>query len=332
MRTGSVAKHGPGITRRGLVGAAGVLAFPRKARAATRLRLAHGLSPRHPVHAAMTNMASIVQERSKGEVTITIFSDGVLGEEPALLAQVRTGTLDMTKASSSVLTPLVPPFGLFDIPFLFRDRDHWARALGGSVGRTLLDSAARAGLQGLCFYDAGARSFYGTRPIGGPEDLAGLRIRVQPSPAMIRMVQLLGAQPVPLPWGQVYTAFKTGVIDAAENNITALTYGQHADIVRFFATSEHTMVPDVLLMSPRAWGALRPDQRELIRSAAQESALLQGELWRRAEEDSLAQAEALGVSFNPVDKGAFARRLAALKDEIKSHTDLSGLIDAVERT
>jgi tripartite ATP-independent transporter DctP family solute receptor len=322
------------ISRRRLIGAgvalASTLALPRGASGATRLRLAHGLPPSHPVHSAMTNLASLVQERSQGELTINVFADGVLGEEPALLDQVRTGTLDLTKVSATLLAPLAPEFQLFDIPFLFRDRHHGRRVLDGPLGQRLLDRTGPQ-MRGLCFYDAGARSFYGTKAIEVADDLAGLKVRVQPSPSTIRMIQLLKARPVPLPWGQVYTAFQAGLIDAAENNVTALTVGRHAEVVRHYAYSEHTIVPDVLLVSTRSWTALPPDHRELIRSAASESALLQTELWWMAEEASRAQAEALGVHFNAVDKRTFERQLAPFKDEARSRSELSELISTVDR-
>jgi tripartite ATP-independent transporter DctP family solute receptor len=306
------------------------LAVPRPARAATRLRLAHGLPRTHPVHRAMAHFADIVGERSGGELQVSLFADGVLGEEPTLLEQVRMGTLDMTKASASVLDGVSPLYRVFDIPFLFRDREHWRRVVDGPAGARILEARDMAGLTGLCFYDAGARSFYGRRPIRGPRDLAGLKVRVQPSSAMVRMVEALGAQAVPLPWGVVYTALQAGLIDAAENNLTALIFGRHAEVIRHYAFTEHTFVPDVLLIGARTWSGLRRDQRELLQAAAAESAQLQAALWSNAEEESRAGAERLGVAFERPGKAPFVEALAPLKRSFMADPDLAGLVLQVE--
>ncbi|WP_210247684.1 TRAP transporter substrate-binding protein [Salinarimonas soli] len=308
--------------------AAGLLARP--ARAAVRLRLAHGLPRAHPVHRAMLHFADLVSERSGGEITVTLYADGVLGEEPTLLDQVRTGTLDMTKASASVLDVVSPLYRLFDIPFLLRDKEHWRKVVSGAPGERILQAPGPSGMTGLCFYDAGARSFYGRRPIARPEDLAGLKIRVQPSPTMVRMVQTLGAEAVPLPWGVVYTALQTGLIDGAENNLTALIYGRHAEVTRHYAYTEHTMVPDVLLIGARTWAALRPPLRDIVRAAAAESAMLQSALWANAEEASRAGAERLGVVFSYPDKAPFIARLSAMRREFMTDPTLAPLIAQVE--
>ncbi len=321
-------------SRRGLLAGGAALAgsvlLPRPARAAVRLRLAHGLPRTHPVHRAMMHFADLVSERSGGEVTISLFADGVLGEEPTLLDQVRIGTLDMTKASASVLEGVNPLYRLFDLPFLFRGKEHWRRALAGPVGARVLAAPGADGVMGLCFYDAGARSFYGRRPLSRPEDLAGLKIRVQPSPTMMRMVRTLGAEPVPLPWGVVYTALQTGLIDGAENNITALTFGRHAEVVRHYAFTEHTIVPDVLLVGARAWNALRPPLREILRAAAADSAMLQTALWENAEEASRTAAERLNVLFTHPDKAPFVERLADLRRDFMADPALAPLIAGVE--
>jgi tripartite ATP-independent transporter DctP family solute receptor len=323
-------------SRRGVLTGSAALAgsalLPRPARAAMRLRLAHGLPRAHPVHRAMMHFADLVAERSGGEVAISLFADGVLGEEPTLLDQVRVGTLDMTKASASVLEGVSPLYRLFDLPFLFRGKEHWRKVLAGPVGARVLAGPGADGVMGLCFYDAGARSFYGRRPVSQPEDLAGLKIRVQPSPTMMRMVQALGAEPVPLPWGVVYTALQTGLIDGAENNLTALTFGRHAEVIRHYAFTEHTIVPDVLLIGARAWGALRPPLREMLRAAAADSAMLQAALWDNAEEASRAGAEGLGVAFSHPDKAPFAERLAGMRGEFMEDATLGPLIREVDGT
>ncbi len=325
---------GSGPSRRALLRAAAGLGAaslaPRVARASTQLRLAHGLPRTHPVHRAMAHFADLVSARSGGEVEVTLFADGVLGEEPTLLEQVRTGTLDMTKASASVLSGVSPLYGLFDIPFLFRDKEHWRRMVSSGTGERVLAPRDAAGLAGLCFYDAGARSFYGRLPILHPNDLKGLKVRVQPSPTMVRMVRELEAEPVPLPWGVVFTALQTGLVDAAENNLTALHFGRHAEVIRAYSFTEHTIVPDVLLIGARAWSGLSPRLREIVRAAALDSAQLQMALWETEEESSRRGAERLGVAFARPDKAPFAERLVSLKRSYLEDPEIAGLVAQVD--
>jgi len=299
------------------------------ARAAVALRLGHALPSSHPVHQSMRNFAEIVAERTLGEVTITLFGDGLLGQEPDLIEQVRAGSLDFTKVSASVLDAVNPKYQAFNIPFLLRDRDHWRRVVTGAVGDGIL--AQEGGpLFGLTFYDAGARSFYGQRSVRRPEDLRGLKIRVQPSPSTVRMIELLGAQPMPLPWGLVYSALQTRLVDGAENNLTALTYGRHAEVIKYFSLTEHTMVPDVLLMGRRAWDRLSDQQRGIVRTAAVESALLQSFLWEEAENASRLEAERMGIVFENPDKAAFAAELAPIKREFAERAGLGPVIAQID--
>ncbi|HEX2554673.1 MAG TPA: TRAP transporter substrate-binding protein [Microvirga sp.] len=341
MTTGSAVPHrrskrGLSPTRRAalLGGAAVAAAFVSRspARAARVLRLGHALSAAHPVHQSMLNFAELVAHRTQDEVNIVVYADGHLGEEPNMIAQTMAGALDLTKASASVLDTVDPRYGIFNIPFLIRDKAHWRRIVTGPPGQAMLNSGAGT-VVGLTFYDAGARSFYAKRSIQRPEDLRGLKIRVQPSPSTVRMIELLDAEPRPMPWINVYSALETGLIDGAENNLSALSFGRHAEVVKYYSLTEHTMVPDVLLMSRRVWDTLPENHRSVLRQAAAESAVLQSTLWEDSEGESRRTAERLGVTFEVPDKEPFARKLAPMKDEFgRRDGALRDFIAAVERT
>jgi tripartite ATP-independent transporter DctP family solute receptor len=278
----------------------------------------------------MENFAELIVQRTQGEVMIRTYAEGLLGQEPDLIEQVKTGRLDLTKASASVLGGVNPAYQVFDIPFLLRDKEHWYKVINGSIGKDLLAHEAGSVLS-LTFYDAGARSFYSQLPIRQPEDLRGLKIRVQPSASTVRMIQLLDAEPRPLPWGLVYSALQVGLVDGAENNITALVYGRHAEVVKYFSFTEHTMVPDVLLMNRQAWERLSKSQQDTLRSAAAESSLLQSILWEQAESRSRFEAERMGITFVHPNKAAFVAKLAALKQELAERAGLAGLIAKIEQ-
>ena len=183
---------------------------------------------------------------------------------------------------------------------------------------------------GLTFYDAGARSFYGHQPIDRPDDLKGLRIRVQPSPTMVRMMRLFGAEPMPMQWDVVYTALRSRLIDGAENSLAALVFGPHGEVVRYYSFTEHTMVPDVFLVGAQTWSRLTPPQRDLFREAARQSFDTMEALWAKTEGDWRRAGEGMGVIFNRPDKRPFMDRVAPLKaDAAQPIADLVRRVESV---
>ena len=315
-------------SRRELLLAGAVLvAAPAVLRAQpVRLRIGHGLPVTHPVHPSMQHFADIVRDRTGGAITIGIFPDGQIGQEVNLVAQAQAGKLDFVKASASVLERIASAYRVFSLPFIFRDRDHWARVTSNEVGASILASTASIGLVGLTYYDAGARSFYGRKPIDHPDDLKGLKIRIQPSPTMSRLMRLFGAQGIEMSWDQVYTALRLGLVDGAENNVSALVVGKHGEVVTHYSKNEHTMVPDVFVMSAQSWQALTPAQQTIMREAAAASYARMNELWSKFEADARKAAEAMGVKFTEPDKKAFAERAAALSADFANDRPVSDLM------
>ncbi len=188
---------------------------------ATRvLKLAHGLDVSHPVHLAMVHMADRLAETSGGQMRVEIHPSGQLGEERELIEMLQIGSIAMTKVSASPLESFVPEMAVFSIPYVFRNNAHLWRVLDGEIGRALLLAGERYYLRGLCYYDAGPRNFYTTgTAVRSPEDLSGLKIRVQQSITSTRMVRALGGSATPIDWGELYSALQQGVVDGAENNL-----------------------------------------------------------------------------------------------------------------
>lgn len=279
-----------------------------------RLRLAHGLPVSHPVHPSMQRFADIVRDRSNGEIDITLFADGQLGQEADLLSQVQAGKLDFLKVSASLLERYHPAYRVLNLPFTFRDKTHWLSVTTNDVGRDILDSTKAAGIVGLTYYDAGARSFYGQKPINHPDDLKGMKIRIQPSETMTRLMQLFGAQGVELAWSNIYVALKSGVVDGAENSVAALIVGRHAEVVSHYSFDEHTMIPDVLLVGAGRLESMTAPQRDIIRAAARASYDYMNTLWTAFEAQSRLEIEQHGVRFVEPDKGPFIAKAAPLAD------------------
>jgi len=273
----------------------------------------------------MQYFADIVRDRTSGSIEIDIFPDGQIGQEANLLAQVQAGKLDFAKVSASVLERIAPDFRVLSLPFLFRGHDHWTRVTTNAVGESILGSTASIGLVGLTYYDAGARSFYGRKAIDHPDDLKGMKIRIQQSPMMSQLMRLFGAEGLEMAWDQVYTALKLGIVDGAENNVSALVVGRHGEVVSFYSTNEHTMVPDVFLIGMQRWQTLSSAQQLIMREAARASYVRMNKLWSTFQDESRKAAEVMGVTFTQPDKTAFAERAKALMADLAGDRTLNDL-------
>lgn len=319
--------------RRLLLAGAGLLCAPAILRAEPiRWRLAHALPRSHPIQPTLDYFSALVHERSRGAIVIDIFGDGELGQEQQLVEQVRQGRLEIVKASASVVERIGRAYSVFNLPFLLRDRRHWLDVTTGAVGRRILASTADAGALGLTFFDAGSRSFYGQRRFDRPEDLKGLRIRVQPSPTMTRFLKLLEAEPVQLAWDLTYSALSTGLVDGAENSVVALVVGRHGEVVRFYCADEHTMVPDVLLVSTERWQALSPDHRRILEEAAALAFARMNELWTAFSAEARRKVEAMGVTFTTPDKAAFVARTRAMVADLRDDALVAELVTQIEQS
>jgi tripartite ATP-independent transporter DctP family solute receptor len=293
----------------------------------TVLKLAHGLDPSHPVHKAMEFMARRVEESSAGRMRIDIYPSEQLGSERECLELLQIGSLDMTKVSCSVLEGFVPSMSVLSLPFIFRDEDHRFKILEGEIGKKLLLDGVKYWLRGLCYYDAGTRSFYTKdRPILIPDDLTGLKIRTQESQTSIKMVQALGGSPTPIAWGELYSALQQGVVDGAENNPPSFHLSRHYEVCKFYSLDEHTGVPDVLLISTKSWQDLSEEDKAVLQTAAGDSARVQKKLWKEATQEALEQVRKAGVEIFEPDKSAFAEKIQSLYLELENHPEIFTLI------
>lgn len=283
------------------------------AQRATVLRLGHGLNTEHPVHHGMLVFADEVQRLSGGTLRVDIYADAKLGSERELLELVQIGSLAMTKVSAGQLEAFSPQFALFSLPYLFDDRAHFWRFAHSPAGKRLLDASLPYRLQGLTFYDAGGRSFYFGRGVritlDHPDDLRGLSLRVMPSRTAIAMVEALGAKPVPIPFGELYSALDTGTVDGAENNPPSLYSSRQYEVASSYSLNEHAFLPDVLVIGTETWTRLDARQRGWLTQAAQISARAQRRLWEASEAASLKAMRVAGLRIvTDVDRAAFRAR------------------------
>lgn len=293
------------------------------------LKLSHGLDPAHPVHQAMVYMGERLAEKSDGTMQIDIYPSQQLGTEREAVELVQIGSLAMAKTSVSVMENFAPLYQVLGLPFIFRDEAHRFAVFEGPIGEEILRSSASIRLLGLCFYDAGTRSFYTVdRPVRTPEDLEGMKIRVQESQTSMRMVSELGGSPTPISFGELYTALQQGVVDGAENNPPSFYTSRHYEVAQYYTLTEHTGVPDVLLIGTPVWNELTPQQQQWVQEAADESAEYQKVLWKEASEEALQAVQEAGVEVIRPDKGPFREKVA---DVLGSYRNQPALYDLIQR-
>ena len=282
------------------------------------LTLAHGLSESDTVHIAMMEFAQKVEERTNGRIQVKIFPNGQLGSETENMEQLMAGVIAMTKVSAPGLATYNEAYHTFGLPYLFDDTEDFYHKMDSQQMRDFFLSTADDGFVTLTYYTSGARSFYTKdRAIRTPEDLHGLKIRVQDMQSQTDMLEALGGIPVAMSYGDVYTSLQTGIIDGTENNETALTTGKHGEICKVFSKDEHAMIPDVMVMSAQIWNNISPEDQQIILEAAYESTDSHKIAWDAAIQEAVQEAQdTMGVTFvEDVDKEAFREATAGLVDE-----------------
>jgi tripartite ATP-independent transporter DctP family solute receptor len=301
------------------------------AASATTLKLSHNGDNKSPIHKAMEFLSDSVSKKTDGEVRIRIYPNGQLGTQRESMELLQNGALDMVKSNASEMESFDPAYGAFNIPYIFHDREHYYRALKSKdVGEKILNSSEKYGFVGITYYDGGARSFYANKPIKTPADLKGLKIRVQPSPTAIKMTELMGASPTPLAFGELYTALQQGVVDGAENNINSVTTYRHGEVAKFYSLDEHTMIPDVLVISTESWKNLTPEQQTALKDAGRDSMEFMKEIWAENVNEEMQKAQSMGVEIVKVSKDAFIDAVKPMHDEALQQPELSEYVKAID--
>jgi tripartite ATP-independent transporter DctP family solute receptor len=305
---------------------ANIAAEPRDFRAADTQ------SSDHPTARALVHMSELVSDRTQGRYRMIVYPGGVLGEQKATFEQTRTGGIDINRTNMAPLASFVGKANIFGLPFLFRSADHLHRILDGAVGDDVLQSLEPHGFVGLAFFEAGARSVYTVRrPVRTINDIKGLRIRLQQSDLMVEMFATLGAEPVVLPYTRTKTALTTGLIDAAENNWPSYVATNHYSVAPYFALTEHTMTPDVLIMSMKTWRSLDLADQNIFRNAARDtSTFLRGQ-WKNQEASLRKQALDLGVTVIEIDQKPLQAALTGLYTKVLTDAHSRHLVEYIQK-
>ncbi|WP_027549828.1 TRAP transporter substrate-binding protein [Bradyrhizobium sp. Cp5.3] len=300
---------------------------------AREFRAADTQTEDYPTVQALRYMGALIAERTGGRHEVKVFHSRQLGEEKETIEQTRAGAIDLNRTNVALIGNFVPAMNVLAMPFLFRSIEHMQKVLDGPIGSEILDSFEPYGFVGLAFYDSGARSIYnGVRPVKGVADLKGLRIRVQQSELMSEMIRSLGAEPVELPYGQVLTGLVTHLLDGAENNWPSFVTTDHYKYAGYYTLTEHTMSPEVLVISLKAWQSLTADDRKIFKEAALRSSRFMREKWRDLDEQSQHKAEAAGVTIvRDVDRKPFEDAMAPIYAKAARDPAAAALIERIRK-
>lgn len=280
-------------------------------------RMAENQPESYPTTKADREFARLVEERTDGRYKIEVYSGGQLGDEKSVTEQVQFGAIDFARLSLSPITEFEKSLNVLMLPYIYRDKQHMFNVVDGPIGDKLLAELEKSGLVGLAWFDAGARSFYNSkREIKSPEDMKGLKIRVQETKLMMDLVSALGASPVAMAYGDVYSALQTGVIDGAENNWPSYDSTHHYEVARFFTLDEHTRVPELILTSTMVMNKLSPEDQEIFRKSAKEAAEFERVEWEKYEKVSEQTVKDAGNTITYLESNAaFQEKVQSLYDE-----------------
>jgi tripartite ATP-independent transporter DctP family solute receptor len=284
----------------------------------------------YPTVQAVRHMGEELSKATGGKHSIKVFSKSALGNEKDTIEQTKLGAIAMTRVNVAPMNNICPATMVPTMPFLFRSTEHMRKVLDGAIGEEILKDCEAQGFVGLAFYDSGARSIYTVKkPIKTLADAKGLKVRVQQSDLWVSLLEAMGANATPMPYGEVYTALKTGLVDAAENNYPSYESSRHFEVAKYYNKTEHSMAPEILLFSKKVWDTLSADEQKQIRVAAKESVTYMRKLWDERETKSLAIVKAGGAEIVDVDKASFQNAMKPVYDKFLKDPKLQDMVKRI---
>ncbi|KAA0677351.1 TRAP transporter substrate-binding protein [Roseomonas genomospecies 6] len=288
----------------------------------------------YPTVEAVKYVDKLLKERTGGKLGVKVYPNGALGTEKDTIEQLKIGGLDMMRINVAPLNNVVPETMVTALPFIFRSTEHMRAVLDGPIGDEILAAMESQGMVGLAFYDSGSRSMYSAaKPYKTLADMKGAKIRVQQSDLFVAMIQALGANATPMPFGEVYTALKTGIVDAAENNYPSYESSRHFEAAKYYTLTEHAMAPEVLVFSKVSWDRLSKDDQAAIRKAAKDSVPYMRKLWDEREQKSKDVVTKAGSQIVEVaNKQEFIDAMAPVYKQFASTPKLDSLVKRIQDT
>ncbi|WP_395056463.1 TRAP transporter substrate-binding protein [Polaromonas sp.] len=324
--------------RRHLIAAAALasvaFALPMAAQAQIVLKASDTHPAGYPTVVAVENMGKKLETQTNGRIKMQMFPGAVLGQEKETVEQTQIGALQINRISLGVIGPIVPDVDVFNMPFVFRDIAHMRKVIDGPIGDELLGkvTASPARLVALGWMDGGARSLYTKKLVKSPADLKGVKVRMMGNPLFVDTMNAMGGNGISMAYGEVFSALQTGVIDGAENNPPSMFTSNHYTAgAKYYAQTNHLIIPELLVMSKVAWDKLTPADQALVKKLGREAQLDQRVLWDKSVEDYSAKLKAAGVEFVPVDQKLFFDATAPVRAKYGvKFADLMKRIDATK--
>lgn len=302
----------------GLLAAAIGVSSGSAALAAQTIRLGHVLGDAHSWHVASSAFAKEVEEKTEGRVKIEVYPSGQLGTEKEVIEGMQIGTMDAGVIGSGSFQFVEPKFGIIEMPYAWTSREQAFAALDGKLGEELAALLQPKGIEVLAWWENGFRHITNNvRPIAGPADLAGLKIRVTPDKVRLATFEQLGAQPAPLAFGELYSALQQGVFDAQENPLSIIDSSSFYEVQKYVSMTGHIWGAACLTVSSIAWSQISPEDQAVVREAAVKWGNEQRKMVAESEAGLTQKLQASGMQFNDVDKAAFVEALAPIWESQK---------------
>lgn len=312
-----------------------LLAFSATSAMARVFRSADVHGKDFPTNLAVKHMGDELSRATGGRDSIKVFGDSALGSEKDTVEQVKIGALDMVRVNTAAFHGIVPESMIPSLPFLFRDIEHFRKTIYGPQGDKILAAFDKAGFVGLALYESGARSIYAHKPIRSLADTKGMKIRVQPSDLWVSTISAMGAAATPMPFAEVYTGLKTGLLDAAENNYPSYEEAKHYESAPVYSETMHSMGPEVLVFSKKIWDTLTPDEQAALRKAAKASVPYYVTLWEAKEKEARAAVVKGGariVEAKDIDRQGFVTAERPVWDKFANTPELKALVQDIVNT
>jgi TRAP-type transport system periplasmic protein len=292
------------------------------------LQMGHGAQASHPTQFGCERVAELVAERSGGRLQIEVFPNRQLGEEREMVEGLQLGTVDITVVSTGPLGGFVPQINVIDLPFLFRDADHAFAVFDGPIGDELLAAFDDVGIEAVAFWENGWRHLTAKRLVEEPDDLSGIKIRTMENVVHMDAFSALGAGPIPMVWGEVYTSLQQGVIDAQENPITVIYTNALWEVQDYVILTGHVYGAHLVLVSQRTLDRLPEDLQEILLDAIREVSDYQRAKSVELEAEMTEMLRTEGMEVVAIDTAPFRAATASVLEKYSER--FGGLVERIQ--
>ncbi|ARO33015.1 TRAP dicarboxylate transporter substrate-binding protein DctP subunit (plasmid) [Rhizobium sp. NXC14] len=285
------------------------------------LKFAAANNKGHPQVMGMEKFAELVKEKSDGKIEVKLFPGGVLGGDVQTVSALQGGVIEMTVLNAGILASNVKQFGAVDLPFLFNSGEEADKVMDGAFGTELMKLLPDTGLVGLGYWELGFRNLTNNRhPVTKLEDIKGLKIRTIQSPIPIELFNSLGANAVPLPYTELYTALETGTVDGQENPAANIINAKFFEVQKYMTITRHQYNPQIVLISKKFWDSLNDEEKAVFQSAATEARDYQRKVSREKDANAIAEIKKTGMEVTELSPEETQKLRDAVKPLIDKFT------------